>query len=1013
MSEDGKDLDCENPGAVNSEADSRDPDDGIDASVLGGRISATIAARDGASLSSLQRLSAEASLEAHGYEAVRRLAGSTTATVMIVHRLGLADEHFVVKTMSLRGLDAKGRLRALQEIQLLRRLRHPNIVHYIESWWNGVGPDSGRLTVVMECAENGDLRVPVVAAIQSGKHLEEVLIMSWLQQMLQALAHIHEKKIVHRDLKAMNIFLKDTWRTCLLGDFGISTALRGSENASGCVGTPAYMAPELVWNQRYASPVDMWAVGVVLYELMALKVPFSGTSLLGLVYQIAFKAHEEAALREADYSVELVTLVSRLLNKDPPARPTAAELLGTELLWDTFCDESVRGFALASFSASQWLPSAGSSGRVEGEGTHGDRADADVQSGLVDASSSSWGSALALQTGASQMGADVVDGSSCQPAGPSIGLDTAFPGTATATMPSMMATAVSDEALWDELRRTRHESDTVPPERYDSLVASICSTLATSRSTGTSIVADGRLPREDLAVSNGADFPASEADSRDPDDGTDAGVLGGRLSATITARDGASLSSLQRLSAEASLEAHGYEAVRRLAGSTTATVMIVHRLGLADEHFVVKTMSLRGLDAKGRLRALQEIQLLRRLRHPNIVHYIESWWNGVGPDSGRLTVVMECAENGDLRVPVVAAIQSGKHLEEVLIMSWLKQMLQALAHIHEKKIVHRDLKAMNIFLKDTWRTCLLGDFGISTALRGSENASGCVGTPAYMAPELVWNQRYASPVDMWAVGVVLYELMALKVPFSGTSLLGLVYQIAFKAHEEAALREADYSVELVTLVSRLLNKDPPARPTAAELLGTELLWDTFCDESVRGFALASFSASQWLPSAGSSGRVEGEGTHGDRADADVQSGLVDASSSSWGSALALQTGASQMGADVVDGSSCQPAGPSIGLDTAFPGTATATMPSMMATAVSDEALWDELRRTRHESDTVPLGRYEALMARLVHSDQDPSASRPAPSFERPVEHMQDPAELVAQVKLFLERRGIQPATFAV
>ena len=82
--------------------------------------------------------------------------------------------------------------------------------------------------------------------------------------------------------------------------------------------------------------------------------------------------------------------------------------------------------------------------------------------------------------------------------------------------------------------------------------------------------------------------------------------------------------------------------------------------------------------------------------------YIESWWNGVGLDSGRLTVVMECAENGDLRAPVAAARQSGKQLEEVLIMSWLKQMLQGLAYVHKKSVVHRDLKAMNVFLKDTW-----------------------------------------------------------------------------------------------------------------------------------------------------------------------------------------------------------------------------------------------------------------------------------------------------------------------
>ena len=185
---------------------------------------------------------------------------------MVVHRLGLPARQFVVKAMALRGLDAQGRLRALKEIQILKSLRHESIIEYIESWWIGAGPDSGRLTLVMECAENGDLRVPVQAAGQSGKHLEEVLVLSWLQQMLKGLDHVHQKEIIHRDLKAMNVFLKDTWRTCKLGDFGISTALESGKSASGCVGTPAYMAPELLWNQRYASAVDMWAIGVVLYN---------------------------------------------------------------------------------------------------------------------------------------------------------------------------------------------------------------------------------------------------------------------------------------------------------------------------------------------------------------------------------------------------------------------------------------------------------------------------------------------------------------------------------------------------------------------------------------------------------------------------------------------------------------------------------------------------------------------------------------------------------------------------
>lgn len=341
---------------------------------------------------------------------MRRLGGSTTATVMVVHRLGLPSQQFVVKAMALRGMDAQGRLRALKEIQILKSLRHECIIEYIESWWVGAGPDSGRLTLVMECGENGDLRVPVQAASQTGRHLEEVLILSWLQQMLRGLQHVHQKEIIHRDLKAMNIFLKDTWRTCKLGDFGISTALKSGKSASGCVGTPAYMAPELLWNQRYASAVDMWAIGVVLYELMALRLPFAGSNVLSLVYQIAFNSHEDEPLRNAGYSMALIELVARLLDKDPSRRPSAAELLSEASLWDAFSFEAAVTLATASFNQS--LSSRELSAARLSEGVDAPMPGINVVPvQAMSGTDSEWGDAMALLGSvADQVGLDSITG---------------------------------------------------------------------------------------------------------------------------------------------------------------------------------------------------------------------------------------------------------------------------------------------------------------------------------------------------------------------------------------------------------------------------------------------------------------------------------------------------------------------------------------------------------------------------------------------------------------------------
>merc|ERR1719160_816082 len=104
--------------------------------------------------------------------------------------------------------------------------------------------------------------------------------------MLEGLCYVHGRNVVHRDLKASNVFLKDRWRTCLIGDFGISRVLESTAFASTCVGTPAYMSPELMRAERYDYHVDMWALGCVCYELCTLRLPFVCKSLLDLVHLV-------------------------------------------------------------------------------------------------------------------------------------------------------------------------------------------------------------------------------------------------------------------------------------------------------------------------------------------------------------------------------------------------------------------------------------------------------------------------------------------------------------------------------------------------------------------------------------------------------------------------------------------------------------------------------------------------------------------------------------------------------
>jgi NIMA (never in mitosis gene a)-related kinase len=106
-------------------------------------------------------------------------------------------------------------------------------------------------------------------------------------QCCLALKHIHDRKIVHRDIKAQNIFLTKN-KIVKLGDFGIAKVLNNTmQLCRSMVGTPYYLSPEIINNKPYSFKSDIWSMGAMLYELCALKPPFDGSSIPMLGMKIA------------------------------------------------------------------------------------------------------------------------------------------------------------------------------------------------------------------------------------------------------------------------------------------------------------------------------------------------------------------------------------------------------------------------------------------------------------------------------------------------------------------------------------------------------------------------------------------------------------------------------------------------------------------------------------------------------------------------------------------------------
>jgi serine/threonine protein kinase len=139
-----------------------------------------------------------------------------------------------------------------------------------------------------------------------------------------ALGYCHAHKVIHRDLKTLNIFLTEHDEV-RLGDFGIARVLEHTaEMATTTVGTPYNMSPEVCENKPYSAKSDVWALGCVLFEMCSLNHPFEGTNLLNLVWKIVKEEYEPVALC---YSDELDDMIGWMLEKRFDDRPTIRQIL--------------------------------------------------------------------------------------------------------------------------------------------------------------------------------------------------------------------------------------------------------------------------------------------------------------------------------------------------------------------------------------------------------------------------------------------------------------------------------------------------------------------------------------------------------------------------------------------------------------------------------------------------------------------------------------------------------------
>ena len=221
------------------------------------------------------------------------------------------------------------------------------------------------------------------------------------------------------------------------------------------------------------------------------------------------------------------------------------------------------------------------------------------------------------------------------------------------------------------------------------------------------------------------------------------------------------------------------------------------------------------MSEKEKEQIVSEVNILRELKHPNIVRYYDRI---IDKKHSRIYIIMEYCEGGDLNQLIKRCKKTGEFIAEDIIWKIFTQVLLAIHVIHnhkEGKILHRDVKPSNIFL-DKDNNVKLGDFGLSRELSDqSKFAYSHVGTPYYMSPEQIDETKYNEKSDIWSLGCFLYELTTFHPPFEAKNQIMLAMRIKSGKVEKINKR---YSEELWRVITWMLTVNSNERPSSEDLL---------------------------------------------------------------------------------------------------------------------------------------------------------------------------------------------------
>lgn len=245
------------------------------------------------------------------YVFAEKLGSGTYATVYKACRKTGIREVVAIKCILKTSLNKKSTENLLTEIELLKKLKHEHIVELKDFLW-----DDKYIFLIMDLCSGGDLS----HFLRKKRALPEIVVRRFLQQIALALHFLRLNNVAHMDLKPQNILLSSSVNPVLkIGDFGFAKHILEGTELHTLRGSPLYMAPEIICKRKYDSRVDLWSIGVILYECLFGQAPFASKSFQELEEKIT-----DSKPIELPYGVEVShkcrDLLLRLLKRNPDER---------------------------------------------------------------------------------------------------------------------------------------------------------------------------------------------------------------------------------------------------------------------------------------------------------------------------------------------------------------------------------------------------------------------------------------------------------------------------------------------------------------------------------------------------------------------------------------------------------------------------------------------------------------------------------------------------------------------